>query len=197
MFFLNILKDVMGTFRFGLILAGILTFSATAQDAVPVNPQPQPADPNAPGLPVPAAPDLTLPAPAPEVAIPAETGTNAPAAHSKKASKASKDGKKEGKKADAPKNPTLRGTVNSINTTNMTVTVEVKGKEEVVKVTSQTRVFADAKPAILGDAKQGEKVVIEYKTGKDKSKEATALRFGSLTAKKETPQKETPLKEKE
>jgi len=172
----------MGTFRFGLILAGVLTLSAVAQDAVPVNPQPVPADPNAPGVVVPAQPDLTLPAPAPEPVLPADAGTNAPAAEPKKP--------KPAKKA-APKIPTLRGTVASINTTNMTVAVDVKGKEEVVKVTSQTRVFADAKPAILGDGKQGEKVVVEYKTGKDKSKEATALRFGSLTAKKETAPKET------
>jgi len=179
----------MGTFRFGLILAGVLTLSAVAQDAVPlpVNPQPQPADPNAPGVPVPLPADSTPVIPPPDLALPVEPAvTNAPAAEPKKP--------KPAKKA-APKIPTLRGTVSSINSTNMTVTVDVKGKEEVVKVTSQTRVFADAKPAILSDGKQGEKIVVEYKTAKDKSKEATALRFGSLTPKKESAPKETAPKE--
>ena len=77
--------------------------------------------------------------------------------------------------------PTLRGTATSINTTNMTLTVDVKGKEEVVKITSNSRIFADAKPAILADGKQGEKVIVEYRNAKDKSKEALAIRFGSLT----------------
>lgn len=177
-------KDVMGTFRIGLILVAVLAFSAVAQDANPVNPQPlpqpQPADPTAPAVPPPVTPDLdpTIPAVIPPADATAPAVTNAPAGE------APKPIKKPVKKA-APKIPTLRGTVASINTTNMTLAVEVKGKEEIIKITSQTRVFADAKPAILSDGKQGEKVVVEYKSGKDKSKEATALRFGSLTAKKE------------
>jgi hypothetical protein len=154
-----------------------MTLSVIAQDA---NPQPAPvADPNAPVLPTPVPPDLdpTIPAQIPAV----DTNvTTAPAEEPQKAPP-------KPKKKPAPRIPTLRGMAGAINTTNMTLTVDVKGKEEVVKITSQTRIFADAKPAILADAKQGEKVLVEYKTGKDKSKEALALRFGSLTpvAKKE------------
>jgi hypothetical protein len=170
----------MGTFRSGLILAGLLTFSAMAQDAVPVNPQPQPADPNAPGLPVPlpATPEIDPSIPA-QIPVQPEAGvTNAPTDQVPKAAP-------KPKKKAAQKIPTLRGTVGSVNTTNMTLIVLVKEKEEPVKITSNTRVFADAKPAILSDGKQGEKVLVEYKSAKDKSKEATAIRFGSLTAKKE------------
>ena len=170
----------MGTFRCGLILAGVLAISALAQDANPVNPQPQPADPTVPVVPQPVTPELDPTVPGvlpPPDAVPVDpaavTPAPAPAPKPKPAKKA------------APKIPTLRGTVASVNTTNMTVAVDVKGKEQVIKITSQTRIFADAKPAILADGKQGEKVVVEYKTAKDKSKEATALRFGSLTAKKE------------
>jgi hypothetical protein len=159
----------MGIFRCGLILAAVLTVSAVAQDpANPAAPVPQPLpDTNAPIIPPLTAPEI-------EPAVPADQITNAPVGETPKAPA-------KPKKKAAPKIPSLRGTASSINTTNMTVAVDVKGKEQVVKITSNTRIFADGKPAILADGKQGEKVVVEYRTAKDKTKEAVALRFGSLT----------------
>lgn len=74
--------------------------------------------------------------------------------------------------------PTLRGTVTAIDKNAMTVTIHGKSKDETLNVTSKTRIFADSKPAILADAKEGEKVVAEYHTTKEKAKEALTLRFG-------------------
>lgn len=170
----------MGTLRCGLLLSLALVASAFAQDTnqpVPVAPPPvvdpnQPAaptvtpeiDPNLPQLP---QTEATL-TPPPETVAP--VATNKPAAPKKK---------------PAPQIPTARGTVAKIDNVGMTITVENKGKEQTFKVSSKTRIFADGKPAIFADGKAGEKVIVEYKTNKDKSKEATAIRFGSLTAKKQ------------
>jgi hypothetical protein len=72
----------------------------------------------------------------------------------------------------------VRGKVGKVDQIGMTLTVDVKGKEETFKVTSKTRVFADSKPAIFADGKVGETVVVEFQNAKDKSREALAVRFG-------------------
>jgi hypothetical protein len=78
--------------------------------------------------------------------------------------------------------PTLRGTVGSIDKNAMTVTIHGKSKDETLNVTSKTRIFAEGKPAILADAKEGENVVAEYHSNKEKGKDAWTLRFGGAAA---------------
>lgn len=170
----------MGTFRCGLLLSLALVASPFAQDTnqpvpatAPVVDPNQPAaaptvtpvvDPNLPQIPQ-AEATLTPP---PETVAPIATNKPAPP-----------------KKKPAPQIPTARGSVAKIDNVGMTITVENKGKEQTFKVSSKTRIFADAKPAIFADGKPGEKVIVEYKTNKDKSKEATTIRFGSPTLKKQ------------
>lgn len=161
----------MGTFRCGLLLAACLTLAGStfAQDTNPANP----TVPGLPGGPVPA-PDTNPPVIAPQTDLSApiaQPGAEAaPAAAPKTA--------KPVKKPAAPALPTIRGAAAKLDTLNMALTVDAKGKEETFKITSKTRVFADGKPAILSDAKPGENVIVEYHTNKDKSKDALTLRFG-------------------
>lgn len=177
------LNDFMGLFRSGLLACLVVGSTAIAQQGTqpapgvpgpipgtpdtnapaqaPITPEPQPipgVDPNA-LQPAPAIPDATQPAtPAPSTAKP------------------------KPKKPTAPAAPTIRGTVGSIDKNAMTIVVHGKSKDETLNVTSKTRIFADGKPAILADAKEGENVVAEYHTTKEKAKEALTLRFGGAAA---------------
>jgi hypothetical protein len=161
----------MGTFRCGLLLAACLAFagSTLGQDTNPANP----AAPGLPGAPIPT-PDTN--GPVPSVLAP-QPDLGAPVAPDAITNAAPKRAAKP-KAAAAPALPSVRGTASKLDTLNMSLTVDAKGKEETFKITSKTRVFADGKPAILSDAKAGENVLVEYHTAKDKSKEALTLKFG-------------------
>jgi hypothetical protein len=167
-------NDFMGLFRTGLmgwLVVSSITFAQ--QPTAPVTPAPAPtpgiADPNTPPpiIPQPEAtpgvdPSLIQPAPI----VP--DATTAPAATTSKP---------KPKKPAAPAAPTFRGTLVSIDKTNMTIVVHGKAKDETLSITSKTRIFADNKPAILSDAKEGENVTVEYHNTKEKNKEALTLRF--------------------
>jgi hypothetical protein len=164
----------MGTFRCGLLLAASLFAGASFGQNAVTNP--------ATGVPPAEQPAPTLPA-----TVAPEADTNAPAGIGNPISPVMPDAnvstnKHTKPKAAAPALPTTRGTLSSVDSTNMTVTIEAKGKDEVFKVTSKTRIFNEAKPAIFSDAKAGQKAVIEYRNGKDKSKEALTLRLGAAGA---------------
>src|SRR5262249_48096408 len=152
------LNDFMGLFR-SSILACLVVGSATfAQQGTPPAPVPAVPDTNAPvPTPIPAVPESTAapivdpnalqPASAtPHLSQPAPA-TNAPA---------------KPKKPAAPALPTIRGTVGTIDKNAMTITIHGKSKDETLNITSKTHIFADGKPAILADGKEGENVVAEY-----------------------------------
>src|SRR5687768_3042117 len=151
----------MGLMRSGIMACLVAGLTAFGQQGVPpgTNPAPAPgvADPNAPVF-------IPQPTPTPEVdpnvlqPIAPDTATPAPTAEPVKKKPVVKR---------APALPTLRGTVGSIDKTNMTIVVHAKAKDETLKITSKTLIFADNKPAILGDAKEGENVVAEYRNAKD------------------------------
>jgi hypothetical protein len=160
-------------------LTAVAQQPSTNPPAVPV-PAPGPGvvpDPNVPSpIPQPGVtpevdPNTLQPAPTTDIATPAPTGT--PAATKPKP---------KPKKPVAPALPTLRGTLMSIDKTNMTIVVHGKTKDETLSITSKTRIFADNKPAILSDAKDGENVVVEYRNTKEKTKEALTLRLGGTAA---------------
>lgn len=169
----------MGLMKSGLLACLVAGLTAFGQQDVPpgTNPAPAPApgvDPNAPPVLIPQ-PTLT-PEVDPNVLQPVtpDTSTPAPAQNTTVT-------KPKPKKPAAAALPTLRGTVGSIDKTNMTIVVHAK-KDETLKITSKTMIFADNKPAILSDAKEGENVVATYRNAKDKSKEALTLRFGKASA---------------
>jgi hypothetical protein len=162
------LNDFMGVFRTGFLACLVLGWTTFAQQPPPGGPAPIPGvipDTNAPVVPQPdptqVDPSLVQPAP-----IPADTTIPPEATPQKKV-----------KKPAVAALPTLRGSVASIDTTNMTIVVHGKSKDETLSITSKTRIFADTKPAILSDAKQGENVIAEYRNTKEKTKEALTLRF--------------------
>ena len=168
----------MGLMKSGLLACLVAGLTAFGQQGVPpgTNPAPAPApgaDPNAPVL-------IPQPTPTPEVdpnvLQPVTPDTSTPAT-----TPAPTASKPKPKKPAAAALPTLRGTVGTIDKTNMTVVIHGK-KDETLKITSNTRIFADNKPAILSDAKEGEDVVATYRNAKDKSKEALTLRFGKAAA---------------
>jgi Cu/Ag efflux protein CusF len=172
------LNNFMGLFRSGLLACLVVGSVSFAQ-------QPNPG----PGTPVPApgVPDTNAPIPAPAIPEPATPGvdpnalqpaTPAPADATAAPAADTATAKPKPKKSAAPAVPTLRGTVGSIDKNAMTITVHGKSKDETLNVTSKTRIFADGKPAILSDAKEGENVVAEYHTNKEKAKDALTLRFG-------------------
>jgi len=167
------LNDFMGLFRSGF-LACLVVGSAFAQQPAPAPAPGLVPDTNAPVIPQPEPtpgvdPSLVQPGPTtPDLAAPATNTV--------------KKAKKPAAAAGAAALPTLRGTLGSIDKTNMTIVIHGKSKDETLSVTSKTRVFADAKPAILSDAKEGENVVAEYRNTKEKTKEALTLRFGGGNA---------------
>jgi hypothetical protein len=171
----------MGLFRSGLLACLVVGSATFAQQGTPPNP-----NPGVP-TPTPGVPDTTAPIPAPIVPEPAPTPgvdpnalqpapvtppdlTTPPPGVSNAPAKP--------KKPAVPALPTLRGTVGTIDKNAMTITIHGKSKDETLNVTSKTRIFADGKPAILADAKEGEHVVAEYHTNKEKAKDALTLRFG-------------------
>jgi len=164
--------DFMGLFRTGLmacLVVGSMTFAQ------------QPATPGVPA-PTPGVPDTSTPVPAPAIPQPeatpvADPSLVQPAPDATTATPAA-TAKPKAKKPAAPALPTLRGTVASIDKTNMAVVIHGKSKDETLSITSKTRIFADNKPAILSDAKEGENVIAEYHNTKEKTKEALTLRFG-------------------
>lgn len=172
----------MGTFRCGLLTLLTAAWTAWAQDPnAPLNPAGV-SPSTVPGLPATVAPELdpnipaTIPAPGETNIIPADISTTAPAP----VPAAPK--RKVPPKKVAPALPTTRGTVAKLDNVAMTLTVDAKGKEHAFKVTSKTRIFADGKPGIFGDGKLGENVTVEYRAGKDQTKEALSVRFGGSPA---------------
>src|SRR4051812_48165269 len=166
----------MGLFRTGLMACLVVGYITFAQQPVPgTAPAPAPtpgiADPNAPApiipQPEPTGVDPSLVQPAPIGADPnsVPAGTTKP-----------KPNKPAAAAAPAAL-PTFRGTLASIDKTNMTIVIHGKSKDETLSITSKTRIFADNKPAILSDAKEGENVTAEYHNTKEKTKEALTLRF--------------------
>jgi hypothetical protein len=174
------LNDFMGVFRSVLLACSVVGLTAVAQQPSTNAPAPAPGpgvvDPNAP-VPIPQ-PGVT-PEVDPNSLQPAPTiDTNAPAPIATPAAKS----KPKKPAVAAPALPTLRGTLASIDKTNMTIVVHGKSKDETLSITSKTRIFADNKPAILSDAKEGENIVAEYRNTKEKTKEALTLRLGGPAA---------------
>jgi hypothetical protein len=144
-----------------------------------------------PAVPAPGIPDTNAPVPAP--AIPEPTPTPGVDPNALQSAPATPDlgqpangtpapAPAKPKKAAAPALPTLRGTIGSIDKNAMTVTIHGKSKDETLNITSKTHIFADGKPAILADGKEGENVVAEYRNNKEKGKDALSLRFGGAAA---------------
>ena len=80
------------------------------------------------------------------------------------------------------------GTVASIDKTAMTITIKGKSKEEeTLNITSKTHIFADGKPAILADAKEGENVVAEYTRTKKKRRKHWRCGLAALALLKPKP----------
>jgi hypothetical protein len=184
------LNDFMGLFRSGLLACLVVGFTAVAQQPSTNGPGVPVADPNVPApIPQPGVtpevdPNALQPAPTTDIATPAPT--QGASANKPKAKKPA---------ATAPALPTLRGTLASIDKTNMTIVVHGKSKDETLSISSKTRIFADNKPAILSDAKDGENVVVEYRNTKEKTKEALTLRLGG-TAAVEKPAADKPAAKK-
>jgi hypothetical protein len=174
----------MGNLRSGLLACLVLGSTAFAQDVpAPGLPAPVP-DTNAPALPTPTvAPEAD-----PALAQPIDPNLTIPADATPKPAKVKKP-------AAAPASPTIRGTAGAIDKTAMTIVVHGKQKDQTLNITSKTRIFIGTKPAILADVKEGENVVAEYRTTKDKgAKEAITLRFtgGAATAEKATASETKP-----
>jgi hypothetical protein len=164
-------NEFMGLFRSGLLACLVVGATAFAQQGT----QPVPA----PGLPDTNAPAPIVPEPTPTPGVDPNALQPAPITPDSTLQPAtSTPAAAKPKKPAAPAVPTLRGTVTSIDKNAMTITVHSKSKDETLNITSKTRIFADGKPAILADAKEGENVVAEYHTNKEKSKDALMLRFG-------------------
>ena len=68
-----------------------------------------------------------------------------------------------------PALPTAKGAILNLDKTAMTVTIDAKGGEQTYKITSKTRIFANAKPAVTGDLTIGEQATIQYRKPKDGS----------------------------
>jgi hypothetical protein len=126
--------------------------------------------------PLPLAPATTVPpAVLPEALAPA---TNAPAfqapADGAKAEKA-KPAAKPKPKVVAP--PSVRGKIEAIDRTEMTLSVEAKGKAHLFRVTSNTRFFRESKPATFAEAMEGEEVTVIVKSLKPAKPEALTVRY--------------------
>ncbi|HEY1718979.1 MAG TPA: hypothetical protein VGH42_11900 [Verrucomicrobiae bacterium] len=103
-----------------------------------------------------------------------DTSTNAPAVAPGQTTPAPAKPKKQGL--------VFRGTVSTIDTNAMTLTVETR----TFDITSDTKITKDGQPATLGDGAVGEPVSGAYKKGDDGKLNATSIRFGAKK-KKETP----------
>ena len=164
----------MGLFRTGLMACLVVSSTAFAQQpTAPVTPAPTPT----PGIADPNTPPPIIPQPEPTPGVDPNLVQPTPIAPDTNAIPPATTSKPKPKKAAAPAVPTIRGTLASIDKTNMTIVVHGKSKDETLSVTSKTRIFADNKPAILSDAKEGENVTVEYHNTKEKTKEALTLRF--------------------
>jgi len=184
----------MGTFRCGLLLAASLFAGGPAFAQIATNPLPtaapldQPVTAQPPTLPATVTPDV-------DTNLPAGLATPAAAPIAPATNHVAKP------KPAVPQLPTARGTLSAIDKVAMTVTLDAKGKPEVFKVSSKTRVFAESKPAMFSDAKVGDKAVIEYRNAKDKSKEALTVRLGgpgapTVDKDKKAPAKKASIKKK-
>jgi hypothetical protein len=82
-----------------------------------------------------------------------------------------------GVQASARRITRIHGRIESIDRTNMTLTVKETGRKEplTVYITSQTRLFKDAEPAITSDLAVGER--IHGSARKDAAGELDALRL--------------------
>ncbi len=168
------LYDFMGLFRTGLMACLVVgSITLAQQPTAPVTPAPAPT----PGIADPNTPPPVIPQPEPTPGVDPNLVQPAPTVPDATAPPAATTSKPKPKKPAAPAVPTFRGTLASIDKTNMTIIVHGKAKDETLSITSKTRIFADNKPAILSDAKEGENVTVEYHTTKEKNKEALTLRF--------------------
>lgn len=136
------------------------------------------APPPAMPEPLPLAPATSAPpAILPEALAPA---TNAPAfqapADGTKAEKP-KPAAKPKPKVVAP--PSVRGKIEAIDRTEMTLSVEAKGKAHLFRITSNTRFFRDTKPATFAEAMEGEEVVVVVKSLKPAKPEAVTVRYST------------------
>ena len=74
----------------------------------------------------------------------------------------------------------FKGTVTSIDTNAMTLTVETR----TFAITSETKITKDGQPATLGDGVAGEPVAGAYKKADDGTLNATTVHFGAKGGKK-------------
>ncbi|HEV7927117.1 MAG TPA: hypothetical protein VGR14_17310 [Verrucomicrobiae bacterium] len=74
-----------------------------------------------------------------------------------------------------PRNPRYTGVIESIDGTNMVLTLKVANRESKVKVTSGTRITKDRQPATFADAVVGLRVTGSAKKGDDGVLTATTL----------------------
>lgn len=114
------------------------------------------------------------------VAKPSAPSAAAPA---KKAPAAPKE-KKDGKEA-APKRHPFVGKVSAIDTQSMTVTLAGKEKPRVIRITSDTRITKNGKPAMLKEGAVGDEAAGQAVKAADGGEQATSLRFGPKPGAKE------------
>lgn len=105
------------------------------------------------------------------------------AAPAKKAPAAPKE-KKDGKEA-APKRHPFVGKVSAIDTQSMTVTLAGKEKPRVIRITSDTRITKNGKPAMLKEGAVGDEAAGQAVKAADGGEQATSLRFGPKPGAKE------------
>ena len=86
----------------------------------------------------------------------------------------------KGEKAEGKKRDTypFNGKVASADKSAMTITLQGKEKSRVIKVTSQTKIEKDGKPATFDDAKAGEAVRGSLKKDASGAEVATLVRIG-------------------
>jgi len=114
-----------------------------------------------------------------------DTTTNGPAAAAPAAVAPAPVASDETTNAPAPVKPrkkglVFRGTVGTIDTNAMTLTVG----DQTYAITSDTKITKDGQPAQLGDGTAGEPVAGAYKKGEDGKLNATTVRFGAKGGKK-------------
>ena len=83
--------------------------------------------------------------------------------------------------------PQFHGTVTSVDTNAMTLTVE----KRTFSMTSETIVTKDGKPAVLADGAVGDAVRGEYKKGTGGKLDAVTIQFGGNTGEKKKKKKES------
>ncbi len=113
---------------------------------------------------------------------PPPVDTPAPAPKPKAKSKKKKTAAHEGQKS-----LTFDGKLGAVDKTAMTITV-AGAHQQVLKITSNTRINKDGNPALLADGKINEEVSGQFIKSADGSEEATLVNFGAQKSVSRNPQ---------